>query len=266
MSVIPGRSSPESTSRSSKAFDQAPERDSVDKLRDSSRMLATGLVSKGVLLLGLCFVLVGCGSSGDDNAPMAGGGSSGEAGALGEAGNSGTGGAPVGAAGKPNGDGGSSDGGSSDGGSSDGGAAGAAVREPEVLDPPASINLTLCDGAGDSLDACDLCCHDNGFSASSTYQGKCVCGTHTEDDAVCATETAVQCFGCCATAGYAATTFAMSVPSQCTCQDKFDSTLCPSARNAAEPVAACAICCLNKGYLASDYDMAGGGVCTCSAI
>jgi hypothetical protein len=222
-------------------------------------MLATGLMSRGVLFLCVCVVLVGCGSSGDDTAPPASGGSSGEAGAsTGEAGVSGSGGAPVGVAGRPN------DGG--DAGSIEGGAAGAAANEPEVLDPPASIDLTLCDGPGDSLDTCDVCCNGNGFSASSTYQGKCVCGTHTEDDAVCATETAAQCFSCCTTAGYAATIFGMSDPSQCTCQDKFDSTLCPSVRNTADPVPACAICCLNNGYLTSDYDTAGGGVCTCSSI
>lgn len=221
-------------------------------------------MSSGALALGACIALSSCGSSGDD-APTTAGGSNGEAGASGKAGSLSIGGASAGnsAAGDPGSAGQVN--GAGAGAPSEGGAAGASVSEPEVLDPPPSIDLFSCAASDDSPGACDGCCHDKGFSASSTYQGKCVCGAFTEDDVACATETAIQCFGCCASAGYAGTNFVQSEPSQCTCQYKFDTTVCASAQNTAKPAPACAICCLNKGYLASDYD-AEGRLCKCASL
>jgi len=225
-------------------------------------MAFRGIAGGSVLFFTVFATLVSCGGADDSGAPGAGAVGGGVP--MGDAGSpaAGGGGAPMEAGAGPGtaGEGPVGAGGDRD----EGGAAGAGGGiGPEVLNPPDNLNLKLCQDSGGSPQACVDCCSAGGFLASTTYNNQCVCGTPSDDEAVCGTKSAATCFACCNQAGFSSVTFTDGQPTQCTCQNKFDAMVCASALEASDPDPACRICCLNRGFLRSDYDATGSGECTC---
>ncbi len=148
--------------------------------------------------------------------------------------------------------------------SSDGGTGGGASA---TLNPPANIDVKSCASiTGDFVtiaQTCEACCTTAGFTESTSFDDKCVCGKETAMDTSCLAKDEASCPTCCTAAGFSGYGFfGDSGSSTCTCSGKFDDKVCLPA--AAKGDEACQVCCLNNGYLGDAYSNFGTPDCSCN--
>ena len=140
----------------------------------------------------------------------------------------------------------------------------------EALDPPPNINAEVCSSVaipedGPITPECSGCCTDNGFSGSTEYAGRCVCGNSLNDtgDTACADQSATLelCTTCCDSAGFTGHTWVGEL--MCTCHGRSDREVCAHTLQSSDPSQACRVCCLNSGYLGMLYVGIPPEECSC---
>src|SRR5262245_3932717 len=141
-----------------------------------------------------------------------------------------------------------------------------------ALDPPPNIDALVCSNVTMPEDTisveCSDCCTSNGFSGSTEYAGRCVCGNSLDDtgETACADQTATAdlCTGCCDQAGF--TGYSWFGDLACTCFGRSNGEICAQSLQSSQPEQACRVCCLNSGYLGTSYVGIGRPECRCTEL